>query len=802
MENIDTPTPQLEDLISAAIGRAWEATGLAKEMEAETSRLFGAFTEIGDQAYERLQKKDKDPLSEAEELSLFQITFEWADRAKAYLLLWRDVMFQLQRAQIMNLDGGVGAEAIDKLKDKSRQTLTQAAADLSEQLRRARRIPEERWNTLKKRKRGQWRLQNNPWPVYREQMKKLPGQCSDLLTSNRQLREASDVFSSIRGQIGEMESACRKEIDKTAAVVNRTIAMIESEIAEDPTRSLGKIAALLEDIEAEHPLPHHLHTFVSKLEKQMDALPGNLRIAVSIKDSLLEVKELNLRRRVKQWLESEVIPLIYEAWEVAESTYNGMKMALVNIRNRALLLSAGSREGKAPDYDPADLSQPLVALKGTEKEAIASLDELAGLIEGRMAASFRLSLIYDTTQYFLPVPLQSTINQLQLDQNKILVRVRRWINRRRVAIKRFRRSVEQEEALSISEKVVRYIDNWQGEPDNSHYTSIFLTRGYIGESFSVGRQQEIGHVGNIVRQWKNGFRGSIAITGQRFAGKTLFGEMVANRFFPDNTIRLIPGETVQVQGRKMKATYDLREALEFIRKYTLNVRPLIWLDDLELWWDTSIPLYKNIRALTKFIDNYAHNIFFMVSMSNSLKVHMQLFTAADHTFQASLNMDYMTASEVRQAILIRHGATHQKLVDQSGQELTPAQFNKITQQVYRSARGNIGDALMRWSGTTQRLDEDHVVNKFAARYSLPDFLETDSAMLLASVMLQKRTNEYRLRKLFGPAFSDKYRSALQRLINVSILQRQLDGWLEINELTASDVGYLLERKKFLRYRSR
>jgi hypothetical protein len=308
-------------------------------------------------------------------------------------------------------------------------------------------------------------------------------------------------------------------------------------------------------------------------------------------------------------------------------------------------------------------------------------------------------------------------------------------------------------------------------------------------------------MGNIVRQWNNGFRGSVALTGQRFSGKTLFGEMLATRFFPENTIRLMPRETVHVHGRKLTAAYDLREALEFVRKYTLNVRPLIWLDDLELWWDTSIPLYQNIRALTKFIDSYAHNIFFVVSMSNSLKAHLQLFTGIDHIFQAELSMDYMTASEVRQAILIRHGATHQKLVDNAGQELTPEQFNKITQQIHRSARGNIGDALMRWAGTTHRLDEDQVFNSFAARYSLPDFLDADSAMLLASVMIQKRTNEYRLRKLFGPAFSEKYRGALQRLINVGILRRQLDGWLEINELAASDVGYLLERKKYLRYRS-
>ncbi len=354
--------------------------------------------------------------------------------------------------------------------------------------------------------------------------------------------------------------------------------------------------------------------------------------------------------------------------------------------------------------------------------------------------------------------------------------------------------------MSVSEKVVRYINHWQGDPDNQHYASIFLTRGYIGESFAVGRRDELEHVAALVRQWQKGFRGSAAITGQRFSGKSLFGELLANRFFPENTVRLIAGEPVQVQGRKLKGGYDLREALEFIRKYTLNVRPLIWLDDLELWWDAGTPLYQNVRALIRFIDQYSTSIFFAVSMSNSLKAHLDAFAGGGHSFQAILSMDYMTAGEIREAILVRHGATHQKLVDEEGEEVTPQQFNKMTQQVHRSARGNIGDAMVRWAGATHRVDEERVVNTFSSNYGLPDFLTPESAMILSSVMLQKRTNEYRLRKLFGPAFVDKYRSVVQRLINIGVLQRQLDGWLEINELIVSDLGYLLERKKHFHYR--
>ena len=72
-------------------------------------------------------------------------------------------------------------------------------------------------------------------------------------------------------------------------------------------------------------------------------------------------------------------------------------------------------------------------------------------------------------------------------------------------------------------------------------------------------------------------------------------------------------------------------------------------------------------------------------------------------------------------------------------------------------------------------------------------------MVLSAIMLEKRTNEYRLRKLFGAAFTDKYGSIVQRLISLGLLTRHADGWLEVNELVVNYVGRLLGRKGYLKF---
>ncbi|MCB0583992.1 MAG: hypothetical protein KDD06_01485, partial [Phaeodactylibacter sp.] len=238
---------------------------------------------------------------------------------------------------------------------------------------------------------------------------------------------------------------------------------------------------------------------------------------------------------------------------------------------------------------------------------------------------------------------------------------------------------------------------------------------------------------------------------------------------------------------------------EFIRKNTLNQRPLVWLDDLELWWSPSIPLNQNVRVLRRYIDAYSSNIFFLVSLSNGLAGYLQQLHNVGSLFQAELNMDFMSADSVREAILIRHGATHKALLNEQFQEASPQQFNRLAARVHRAAEGNIGEALLHWALSIHKNDDDSAFIHPLPEYALPDFLNPDTAVLLCAIIMQKRTNEYHLRKLMGPPFSEKYVNILRRLLSVGLLSRHPNGWLEVNEVAANAVGALLESKDYIKY---
>ncbi len=789
MDKLPQLLSNFKSALSEHISRVWAAKNLPVNLGAMTEGatvLSRAIVEVGDYCHEQLARQE--PIDENSLFNYYWINFDWVSQAKSFMILWRDILFQQQKAQILKVGNKVGAEALRTLNLESKETLLKAIEDLETYVEKA-----SRTNLQKKAKAiEEWHLQNNPWPIYREQVQSIPDQCSRLLSEHKELHAIAESFQKIERLIHQTEHFCANELKIIRNKAQNTLEMVE----EETIPKLGKIAAQLEGLEASINLPNHLDSFSEALDVELNSLPRKAQVPVSINEGMVEIKDINFKRNTTLWLESEILPILYELWELTENAYNGLKMSLLNIRNKALLLSA---EAKEADFQKEDICQPLYAFLKKLSHTENDLKELKKLISSRLENNFTIASIYSPVADFLPIPLQSAINQFKQNQNRLQTRIQAWLKKQGQRIQNFKEIAEQEDALSYSEKIVRVIKDRAIDISNNHYTNIFLTRGYIGESFWLGREKELQHAKNIIDNWKLGFRGAIIITGQRFAGKTLFGELVAHHFFADTTVRVAPNTLIKLNGRQITTTFDLKEALDFVIKYALTKRPLVWIDDLELWRDANLSLSKNVRILKKSIDNYADDLFFMVSMSNWLHAHLQLFHETTRVFQAEINVDRMSSREIREAILIRHGATHKILVNEMEQQLSAPQFQKMADKIYKEAEGNIGEALNRWSYSTKKVDEEKVFHQASNNYGLPNFLNPESAILLASIMLSKRTNEYQLRKLFGPPFTKKYAAILKRLISVGLLKRQLDGWLEINESIVNDLGRMLEERGYLKF---
>ncbi|MCP9236145.1 ATP-binding protein [Lewinella sp. JB7] len=746
-----------------------------------------------------IARGDACPVGEEEDVNDLEcrlLHFVWAEQAKRFLMLYRDVQLQLQIASLKVKEDRADRGRVAALYDQSREALQAALREWDGDFA-ARRDALLRNERQRNRQLRAWKLQHNPWPLYRHQIETIAEQSAGLAEEFTRLSAGSEEFDEIRVLLRRGVSASEEVMTKTLERAGEITAFI-TEGDYDPDRP-GIVAAKLEDYISEEGTRPRLDRFTNAITAGIAKLPESQRVTVTAEEGLLKYKEVNFRRSTDQWVSAEIMPLLYELWELSEQTNNGLNVAIVNVRNRALLLSNEAKAGHEVTYTNDELAQPFTGFQQRSSQRRQEYARIRERIEELIDDNLRLTSVYRPVAGFLPLPLQSGINVFTRRQSRFITVVREWLADHVSGLSKLLGDAAREEKLSISEKTVRVIQQRTASPDNAAYTNILMTKGYIGESFLVGRESETAHLRQLIEHWKLGYRGAVMLTGNRLAGKTLFGELITNRFFPSQAIRLRPHAQITVSGRRLRTTGDLAEALAFVEKYTVQSRPLVWIDDLELWWDDDHTLAENVRALGHHIDDYSARIFYLVATTNAVYRHLGRFLDLHRVFQSEINLDRFSLDDMRRAVLIRHGATHKIMVDAEGEPVSETGFGQMVKRIYRATDGNVGETIDRWAYYTERYDNERVYQPKMKRHTLPAFLTPDTATLLAAVLLEKRTRDYRLRKLFGPAYNERYGSILQRLIRIGLITRNHDGSVEVTESVVNDVGRMLESEAYLQY---
>ncbi|TXF87874.1 ATP-binding protein [Neolewinella aurantiaca] len=745
-----------------------------------------------------IQHGDTCPVGDAENYDDIECRlthFVWAERAKHFLVLYRNVQLQLQTADLMVTDGAARAELVEDLHQRSRQTLATALEEWEAEVAQTRKRLESNEKFRRKTMAG-WKLQHNPWPAYRLQILELAEQAGGLAEEFTTLNKQVSLFADIRSLLHESIAASTSaiaEARKKATTISDFIMKSEDEGNVSPSQ----IVSRLDEYIVEAKPPQQIHDYTNELNARIGKLVENIRVTVGADHGLMQFKDINFRRSSDQWISAEVLPQLYELWELSQQLVGGLDVAVNNVRNRSLLISNEIKAGQDIDYEVEDLSQPFLDFLERAENTMTTYEPIRENLVGLIDADLKLTSVYRPVPGFLPVPLQTGLNEFTRRQGRWLAPVKEWLGATFRGFERWRGDAAREDKMSVSEKVVRVINQRQVASGNDGYTNIVMTKGYIGESFLVGREAETAQLKRLVENWRKGYRGAVMLTGRRLSGRSLFGEMISNRIFPNNVIRLVSNGVISVEGRRMQTTGNLGEALSFVQKHTIQTRPMIWIDDLELWWDKDTSLAENVAALSAHIDSYSARIFYLVSTTNAVYSHLNRFRDLDRIFQAEVNLDNFSVEDTRRAIRIRHGATHKKLVDSEGEPLSETAFNHLVKRLHRASNGNVGDTLNRWAYMMEYCDEESVTPSQARRYRLPAFVNTDTGLLLTTLFLERRSNEYHLRKLFGQAFDRRYRSVLQRLLRVGLLTRSSDGWLSIRESVVTDVGRALENNGYL-----
>jgi hypothetical protein len=759
----------------------WQYATRINQLVATMEQISQHTIELGNDFEQLLQNQEG---TAQQRLIAQYFHFEWADRIKKLLLLLRDVLLEQQKGQVGLLEQKFDTETLENNWKLSLKSIQAARKELQEI------VPKGMATADLQRKATVWYHQQNPWEIYRDQIALLAQQAKELQENYATFEQLKSLFNSIEDLISHSITGCQNELQAVLGKIEALL-VIQKEM-DDDAHFANDLLHHIESILANYHLHEYNITFKERLKKLVNQYEEPVKLYIKAKGGLIEQRFVSPQKEIMQWLDAEILPLLYEIWEVTENIHTGVKMIIMSMQNRITLQKQEGIDTLAKDID--DIMRPLMGFRSNIKTADKDILDINTLVDERLDNEFKLYPIFDNQRYFLAVSLQSSINQ------RLWNRQSNWVTKGKQQLDKFwayGKGIYQRWSyshhLGVSERIALCLKSRATDPANIHYINIFQTKGYVGDSFFRGRDEQIARVQTLVNCWKDGIRGSVLLTGDRFSGKTVFAEAVAQKFFGTNVLRLSPNTDIEVGGRKHHLTYDLVEALEIVARYAVNHKPMVIIDNLELWWSPKIPLYKNIRGLIEHIDRFSSKIFFVVTTNRGSRNQLFHFSNLERTFQAEINLNFVTKKALHQAIWIRHAATHKQLINKKGEVLSSPKFAKIIQQIYKLSNGNIGEALNIWANATKFVDENQVRNHLEDYLPLPNFLNDDSRLVLETILRCRRTNEYNLRQLFGPAFKTRYATVIRRLLNTGILARQLDGYIEVNHLIVNDLKKILQK---------
>lgn len=743
------------------------------------SIIAGQTTELCEHCYQYLVE-DPPEKYETTHIPYQVVTFVWAEQAKLLLLLLRDSLFEQQKASLLYRDGLVEQTQVNDLWQQTQEILHHALNQLQQKAQRSLQ-PHDNAKRAKI-----WKHQLNPWPIYKKQLLTIVEQAGQLRKDQLTLDAIQQVIEEIEALVASTVDRCFVDLKANNIIVDTVIDLVlHSDLK--PSRKLSSIHEITNKI---NPV-----TYITNFKQRLDFLlhPFQIKVdpSIVIEQGMLQQRAFAPQKNITDWFESEIYPLLYEVWEITEQGTTGLRMLLLNMTNRLDIL-----QKERPDDIFEEASSLIKPLQTFQKDLItigAEIHDLIQLIHKRVNEELMVSCLFDTNKYFLAVSLQSSLNRrIWNDENGVLARSQRWLQQKRATLEQYWQQFRNNQELSVSERIARCIQSRQGDPNNRHYANIFLTKGYVGEAFIVGRETEFKRFERLVSNWRAGFRGSVLLAGDRFSGKTVFGEIVARRFFPNNFHNISPNTPLTIQGRKMQTSHNLKEALEFVCKHSVHTKPMLWLDDLETWWSNKIPFYENMHHLMECIDAYSSRIFFVVSINSKAQQQLSNYSNTARIFQAEINLNILPKAALQQAIAIRHGATQKKLVNKKGEQLQPKAFDKLVNRIYNEVAGNVGEALLHWANAIYYIDDNTVTYHKDAYKPLPSFMNAESSLILGLLLRHKRANEYLIRHLLGAKpFELRYATVIRRLLTVGVLSRQLDGFIEIENTIVNDLKQLL-----------
>jgi len=229
---------ELYSLVDTRIDETWKVGAEQHLTELSTSlqMLSEKVLHIGAKAEEQALSSDTD---EDRYLSSI-IHYDWMKDAKSFLKLWRDVIFEYQKALILAESGEIDIIEAYVLKERSKKTVQEAAeyfANSFDKLSSTHPNAEDYLTNIS--------LKSNPWPVYKEHVSTIESQSHQLLDQYDKLKGVHGHLENLKASLSELIDSYRVEISRIQHLGDQSIDDINTHLSTAP----WKLVKILDDLD-------------------------------------------------------------------------------------------------------------------------------------------------------------------------------------------------------------------------------------------------------------------------------------------------------------------------------------------------------------------------------------------------------------------------------------------------------------------------------------------------------------------------------------------------------------------------
>ncbi len=747
---------------------------LLRDIYSDIKSLIDQYLIIGNEASHDQKAEDK-----KHQFLSHRIRSEIAYELKDYVILMRNIYVEAIKAKAYKTDGGLSDADYERFISESQLILSKAGQSLTSYIGGVlSQVDNEEFIT---KDLMYYRLVESPWAIYEEQYKEVLHQMLDL---RRQLVNYDDVksaFATIKVHVIEALENLKSQTD----TVLSTTTDLSTEYNKDALVP-DVINEKIEQIEIASVYKESLKVKLEKIDSSIKNLK-NYVFSVDYKDGNLIQKSIDLSQLTSKWLELSLVPTLAEMHDKLKILKTTSDISAKNMRNKLSLLT-----DKNHDEFLSDLSISADKLiREQQKLSQDIIDKKTG-VETLLEEEFRPSKIY-SNKAFLSTGLQSSVNQIMRDQNKLVEVINNRFGQRQEELKFFFTNLQKQEQLTEAERIASALNNKSGKYATESYDQVFLRQNIFSEFYIIERLTMQDRARESISLWRNGYNGSMIITGSPLSGKTTFANHIVLSNFANNFIRLEPNSEQSFNGRKFSTQEGLGEALNEITKSRIINPTCIFIDDIELWHSEHSNLLQDARDLIDFVTKHSEMVYVVVCIGPVALHFLDIYMDFSEQFLSVIDVSKVKFSHFKNIIQLRHTATQKTLVKADGAHYNADEFLSIVKQVHKNSNGNLGDGLLRWASGSKEISSDQVIFDYTDM-KIDNFITRENEMLIEQFFKYKKLTDKELIAIFTKEQYESVRVQLKTLLRNKILVRDDEGSIQINDLIITEAHkFYIER---------